>query len=136
MNANKLRNIFNSQLTDRDPAIWNVGKGKIDLPGYTIYIHIDDQWYWGSSLKQHEVDTDTKQLMVLQNKLLSNQPIPTDKSTYKLTEDQWDNLCCEYAGGVNSKILAQKYAVSRVSIYRHLAKRNIKVQRKHSTSPA
>ena len=136
MNANKLRTIFNNQLTENDPAIFNVGKGCIDLPGYTIYIQIDNEWYWGSALKQHEVDNDTRQLMLIQNKLLSNKPLPQSKSMFKLTEDQWDNLCCEYAAGVNSKQLAQKYSVSRVSIYRHLAKRNITKQRKHSTSPA
>lgn len=134
MDANRLKAIFNSQLTERDPAIYNVGKGYIDLPGYTIYIQIDNQWYWGTTVKQHEVDPDTRQVMLMQIKTLSNKPLPASKSMYKLTPDQWDNLCSEYAAGVNSKTLAKKYSVSRVSIYRHIAKRNIEKQRKHLTT--
>jgi len=131
MNANKLKAIFTHNLSEKDPAIFNVGKGKIDLPGYTIYIKLNDHWYWGSHVKKHEVDWDTRNLMRRQNKLLSKEPLPAVNSTYKLTPEQWNNLCCEYVAGTNSKVLAVKYNVSRVSIYRQLGKRNIKKQRKH-----
>lgn len=136
MKADTLRRLLLQQIMEPDIRLFNVGKGLIELPGYTIYMYRQGEWYWGSTTKRQEVDLETQRKMVNQRAKLDNGPCTESKLTgnTKMFHDEWNIVCREYELGASARQLAEKYNVSVVSIYRHLGKRGISMQRKHLTT--
>ena len=136
MKADTLRRLLLQQIMEPDIKLFNVGKGLIKLPGYTIYMYRQGEWYWGSTTKRQEVDYETQRKMIRQRAKLESGPCLESKPSgqAKLFTEEWNIVCREFELGASAKELAEKYNVSVVSIYRHLNKRGISMQRKHLTT--